>query len=84
MKDMLEKPNSLQYSRVRDDDSSELSEQEIWQKNTISLRSRVLIVGGGLLLLMAYSILLLTAASTWWKRERLHGAGVIDSMIFDI
>ncbi|RKU40097.1 hypothetical protein DL546_000410 [Coniochaeta pulveracea] len=28
---------------------------------------------------MAYSVLLVTMTSTYWKKERLHGANVIDT-----
>lgn len=43
---------------------------------------KTLFAVAGFMALVAYSVLLVTVTSTYWKKERIHGANVIDSKIF--
>lgn len=50
-------------------------------RKSASIKKKIFIAVGSLVALTAYSILLTTVVSLWWKKERVHGANVIDSMI---
>lgn len=89
--DQTEKPRYSAYEPIPEDESSQSSENDellhgetlsppwTWNRRTYSLKSRLLIVLGASFLIILYSAILITAVSMWWKRERLHGAAVVDS-----
>ncbi|SPQ23069.1 2718d2ac-2974-4226-8370-f84f2e3dcb32 [Thermothielavioides terrestris] len=86
---LLDKHSGPIYSPVpseRSADSSDglLYDGDVHSNSPETRRSRkktVLIALGGFFVFVAYSVLLVTATSMWWKKERLHGANVIDSPI---
>ncbi|EMR71682.1 putative tat pathway signal sequence protein [Eutypa lata UCREL1] len=84
---MLEKTTTLAYSRVSDDESSQSATESDgfiyggYQAKKTSRREKILIALVGFSVFVAYSALLTTATSMWWKKERLHGANVVDTPI---
>lgn len=85
----LDKKDEPVYSPVPDDRSSSSSDSLLYNgdepklgsaRSRTSIKKKALIGVGGFLVLLAYSSLLITVTSMWWKKERLHGANVIDCM----
>jgi hypothetical protein len=83
---LLDKNKEPVYSPVSDDRSASSSDDLLYDGDrsthttrTKSSRRRTVVLSvGGLLALVAYSALLVTITSAWWRKERLHGANVID------
>lgn len=85
---MLEKTITPAYSRVSDDESSQSATESDgfiyggYQAKKTSRRKKILIALVGFSVFVAYSALLTTATTMWWKKERLHGANVVDSKFY--
>lgn len=78
------------YSPIQDDQSSESARESdellhdgypTARPPKTSRKRQALIVIAGVAALLAYSIMLTTATSLWWKKQRIHGANVIDSTL---
>ena len=75
------------YSPVGDEKDSQSSRESDELMNEYSHRpkpkrsrkKRICIAVGGLVSLIVYSVMLMAVTSMYWKKERLHGANVIDS-----
>jgi hypothetical protein len=85
---LLEKNNEASYSPLGSEGSATSSDDLLYdghlaglRKSKLSRRTKTAYILGGLALLLAYSGLLVTTTSMWWKRERLHGANVVDSKL---
>lgn len=81
---MSEKETESSYSLLRSDRST-TSDDDLYDghlsgiaRPKVSSRSRVAYSIGGLAMFLVYSALLITFTSMWWKKDRLHGANVID------
>jgi len=84
----MEKPKYSQYRPLSEDDLSKFSEQDglIYEdrpsklkQRSSSLMSPTLLLVGGLVVTVVYSFVLVALTSAWWKKQRLHGAAVVDS-----
>ncbi len=82
---MSEKETESSYSLLPSDRSATSSDDLLYDDHMSGLakpkalrRSKVTYSVGGLALLILYSALLITVTSIWWKKDRLHGANVID------
>jgi len=80
-----EKDTESSYSLLPSDRSATSSDDLLYDghlpglaKRKFSRRSKLIYAVGGLALILAYSTFLVTATSMWWKKDRLHGANVID------
>jgi hypothetical protein len=85
---LLEKTEEASYSPLGSERSASSSDDLLYDghfsglgKPKASRRTRVAYFLGALALFLAYSGLLVTTTSMWWKRERIHGANVIDSKL---
>lgn len=84
----MEKPNYEQYTPVTEDESTRNSEQDgllhpdypgsLKWPTKLPLKSRLMYGIGALLLAIVYSVAIVAATSWWWKKERLHGAAVVE------
>ena len=83
-----EKDATTAYSPLRDDQSSDSARESdellhdgypTARPSKSSRKKRALIAISSVALLLAYSFLLTTATSMYWKKQRVHGANVIDS-----
>ncbi|KAI1439136.1 hypothetical protein GGR50DRAFT_690496 [Xylaria sp. CBS 124048] len=83
---ITEKESSLVYSPISDDQSATESDDLLYAGHPLSSHksrshwSRWWIVGG-VLAFVAYSVVLVAIPYMWFKKERLHGANVIDTPI---
>lgn len=78
---VTQKQEKPAYSPIPDDQSATESDDLLYEgfKHTRKSRwSRWLIVGG-VVVFIAYSAVLVSIPYLWLKKERLHGANVIDS-----
>ncbi|KAJ4291991.1 hypothetical protein N0V90_009890 [Kalmusia sp. IMI 367209] len=85
----LEKDTTPAYSPIEDDQSSDSARESDElihngypsgrSRNKTSRKRQALVAIGGLVVFVAYSLLLTTATSIWWKKQRIHGANVIDT-----
>lgn len=83
-----EKVTKPAYSPIRDDEFSDSARESdellhdgyrtAYPRRTSHKRQALFIIAG-LVALLASSIVLTTVTSIWWKKERVHGANVIDS-----
>lgn len=86
-----EKETGPGYVPIEDDDFSASGRESdellgdgyptVRPHKTSGIKKKIFIGLGGLTALVAYSILLTTVVSMWWKKQRVHGANVIDSMV---
>jgi hypothetical protein len=85
-----EKNTTRAYSPVQEDQSSDSARESdellhggypTLRPQKTSRKRQALIVTAGVVFLLVYSIILTTATSMWWKKERIHGANVIDSQL---
>jgi hypothetical protein len=81
----LEKSTGPNYSPIRDDQSATSSDDLIYDghgsgrsRSKTSRRKSYFIALGGFIIFLVYSAVLVTFTSMWWKKERIHGANVID------
>lgn len=84
-----EKDATPAYSPIQDDLSSDSARESdelldggyrpVTPYRT-SRKGQLLTIVGVVVALIAYSILITTATSMWWKRQRIHGANVVNSM----
>lgn len=82
---MSEKETESSYSLLPSDRSATSSDDLYYDGQPPSFairktsrRSILTYSVGGIALLVAYSALLITVTSVWWKKDRLHGANVVD------
>jgi hypothetical protein len=85
-----EKNATPAYSPIQDDQSSDSARESdellhggypTLRPQRTSRKRQALIVAASVVALLVYSIVLTTATSMWWKRDRIHGANVIDSKL---
>lgn len=83
-----EKDTTPAYSPLEDDQSSSSARESdellhdgypTARPRVSSRKRRAFIALGGIVAFLAYSFTLTTATSMYWKKQRLHGANVIDS-----
>ncbi|KAI0466748.1 hypothetical protein F4859DRAFT_290099 [Xylaria cf. heliscus] len=82
---LMQKEEKPAYSPIPDDQSTTESDDLLYEgfkssRTQKSRWSRWLIVGG-VVVFVAYSAVLLAIPYLWFKKERLHGANVIDTPI---
>lgn len=83
-----EKDTTPAYSPIHDDQSSNSARESdellhdgypTARPRVASRKRRALIAVGGVAIFLAYSFALTSATSMWWKKQRVHGANVIES-----
>lgn len=79
----IQKESKPAYSPIADDQSVTESDDLLYDGfkslHTKEFRRSRWVILGGVLAFVAYSVVLVTASSMWFRKERVHGANVIDS-----
>ena len=85
---ILEKSREPDYSPVPDERSASSSDQLLYDEDRLafsrpkaSLKRKLAVGLVALFVLLVYSTVIVFLTSKWWRKEQLHGANVVDSML---